>query len=620
MKSKTSCFNRTIFKKNITHFWPIWTVILVWNLFVMPFMIYNSSVNYRMMSEMTEKEMAQYKINDLVSLLSIYANPAILFIFSVVAAMAVFSYLYHSRSANAIHALPVSRKELFLTNYLSGLLFLIVPEAVGFLTGMLVGAMCGHTGMNVMLHGFVMACGVSFVFYNLTVFIAMFAGQLAAVAVFAVILNFLYVGIKSMIALLMSVISYGMPMSVSTGRLGALSPLYYLSGCVRVIYSENEVASLGGGNAVAAYALVSVFFVAAAYLVYRIRNMETAGSLISIPWINPIFRWGAAFCGGVLFSLLLSSVLGIRSGAVLFSSVLISAVLFGAVFFFAAQMFLEKGFRVFHKKRVIECGAFLAVFVGMLVCIECDLFGQEKKMPKLSEITTAYLNEYSVIEGKDEEIIGRILDLHQQIIASKKEFESMYGSGESSDYVSIRYYLKNGSVLTRNYQIPSGEEILEDETSALYKIADLAATPKVFERGLFGTEYENIVSKECSMALYEGDGEEKDGRQHRFSKEDAEKIYEAVVADIREGRFRQRVFSRYRPEGDDSYQNEINLEFTCKEPFVSGYMAYNGAAFRHEADQAGYATVYFDQNCVNIVEALIETGAIDNVKDLTPAQ
>ena len=28
MKSKTSCFNATIFKKNITHYWPIWLVYL----------------------------------------------------------------------------------------------------------------------------------------------------------------------------------------------------------------------------------------------------------------------------------------------------------------------------------------------------------------------------------------------------------------------------------------------------------------------------------------------------------------------------------------------------------------------------------------------------------------
>ncbi len=33
MQSGTSCFNKTIFKKNITHFWPIWGIYLVFLLY-----------------------------------------------------------------------------------------------------------------------------------------------------------------------------------------------------------------------------------------------------------------------------------------------------------------------------------------------------------------------------------------------------------------------------------------------------------------------------------------------------------------------------------------------------------------------------------------------------------
>ena len=47
------------------------------------------------------------------------------------AAMAVFSYLYFSRSADMIHALPLRREGLFLTNYLSGLSFLLLPNPGG---------------------------------------------------------------------------------------------------------------------------------------------------------------------------------------------------------------------------------------------------------------------------------------------------------------------------------------------------------------------------------------------------------------------------------------------------------------------------------------------------------
>ena len=33
MKSKTSCFNKTIFRKNMTRFWPVWAVYLAYLFF-----------------------------------------------------------------------------------------------------------------------------------------------------------------------------------------------------------------------------------------------------------------------------------------------------------------------------------------------------------------------------------------------------------------------------------------------------------------------------------------------------------------------------------------------------------------------------------------------------------
>ena len=120
--------------------------------------------------------------------------------------------------------------------------------------------------------------------------------------------------------------------------------------------------------------------------------MESAGSLVSIAWICPIFRWGAAFCGGALFSAIFCSIMGFSAGISVFIAVLVSAVFFGIVFFFGAQMFLEKGFRVFTKKRIAECGIFLVIFAGLYVSIEVDLFGQERKIPDVSQVDRAYID------------------------------------------------------------------------------------------------------------------------------------------------------------------------------------------------------------------------------------
>ena len=77
MKSKTSCFNKTIFLKNITHFWPIWLMITFWNIFIMPFMIYNTSLDYNGIKDIAEKEFLQMQSNDLLAIVSVYINPVI---------------------------------------------------------------------------------------------------------------------------------------------------------------------------------------------------------------------------------------------------------------------------------------------------------------------------------------------------------------------------------------------------------------------------------------------------------------------------------------------------------------------------------------------------------------
>ena len=196
----------------MTHFWPIWLIILGWNLFILPFSLYMTNANRGDVSQLTDAELSGQKTLELVQHIQAFVSPMILFLFAVAAAMAVFSYLYTSRAANtfhAFHAFPVTRKELFVTNYVSGLSFLILPELIGFLFGTIVAAASGYTQIPYLLKGLLLAAGISFFMYSFTVFTAMFTGQLIAVPVFAGILNVLFVGVCMLFASIRSQISYG---------------------------------------------------------------------------------------------------------------------------------------------------------------------------------------------------------------------------------------------------------------------------------------------------------------------------------------------------------------------------------------------------------------------------
>ena len=78
------------------------------------------------------------------------AGPVVACLYGVAVAMAVFSYLYSARSVSLMHSLPIRRSGLFLTNYISGLLFFVVPNLI----------LCGITAASVTLvgHVFCPAC------------------------------------------------------------------------------------------------------------------------------------------------------------------------------------------------------------------------------------------------------------------------------------------------------------------------------------------------------------------------------------------------------------------------------------------------------------------------------
>ena len=161
MKSKTSSFNTTIFKKNLTHYWPIWIVYLCYLLMVVPVsigLIYaNAENNY-----IGNVQPAQKQYYVIGSALAGAGSVVPVFIAAAAAALAVFSYLYNPRNANMIHSLPLDRRELYITNYVSGFLFLFIPEVMAFIAGVLVCLANQITCIQYVLYWFIDIAGVSF--------------------------------------------------------------------------------------------------------------------------------------------------------------------------------------------------------------------------------------------------------------------------------------------------------------------------------------------------------------------------------------------------------------------------------------------------------------------------
>lgn len=202
MKSKTSYFNRTIFLNNITRFWPIWALYLVILLFGMPIKLFlNTQLNISSVENVAGRKL-DYMLNCVDSNLM----PMTVFLFSILCAVAVFSYLYSTRNCYMIHALPVKRGELFLTGYLNGLLFMIVPQVITFLLTLFVCVVNNVTSVEYLFFWLLYTVGMTFVFYSGAVFCCMLAANYFAGVVFYVLGNTIYIILKFLIVSIVSVL------------------------------------------------------------------------------------------------------------------------------------------------------------------------------------------------------------------------------------------------------------------------------------------------------------------------------------------------------------------------------------------------------------------------------
>lgn len=608
MQSKTSCFNKVIFKKNITYYWPIWVIYTLFMVCIIPAQLFLNTV-------VADSSYSASKIKDIrtasyIAVLSDSTSAIYCFVIAVVSAMAVFYFLYNNRSVHAFHSFPVRRKELFLTNYFSGFLFYTIPMVITFLLGVFVCALRGITALEYLLAWFLLMEGMNFFFYNMTIFVGMFTGQLFAVPIFSLGANFLYIGCRYVITSIFGIVGYGLSDIYSGRSVSILSPLYFMIHKVGLSSNwngETERYSVYGSHFVGGYVLVGVLFGILSYILYQKRHLETTGDIFCISALRPLIRWGVAAFASMFIALLINQVVKVPMTAkVEFILLLTCTLVFGIGFFFAAEMIMEKRIRVFTKKRLMEWGIYSVVMIGFFFGLESDLFGLENRVPPASDIQSAQLTMYYPIYETDQKSINEILAVHKQILDSKKEFEA-YNNSKNKDnvrYVQIRYILKDGTPFYRNYYIPASKTSFEDHNSVASKIKQMSCDPENYVRGNICQNIEETDITSMDIDVYD---DNMSYSRLDFTQDDFSTILEAVKKDAQEGHLF--VDNMNQNElGDFTYWNSIDIGLYCKTGVKTVWSGVYGNT-QTNSDSAGIA---FNKSCTNIIEALRKTGIIND--------
>lgn len=556
MRSATSFFDKTLFRSQLKHTWPLWLGYTALWLFLVPVMLFSELSAYQL----------GYSAADASRLLlntGVRGGIFISFFFGLFFAMLAFSHLTQSRATNGFHALPVRRETIFLTAYLTGLFCQLSTILVTFLLGAAVSAPLHLSFWGVTGAAMGSAMLEAVFFYSFAVLcMMMMTGQILAAPVFYFVGNILVPGIEYLLRNFAGNFLYGYSGHTDVA-LGFLSPPLYM-------YTEVSIASIETCESdsyyvtayalehrsfmiLAAYALAGLVIALIALLLYRTRKSEMTGSTVAFPWATPIFKYGVAFCTAVALGQFLYYFLFGQyrsSGNDSLPGTILCMVAAGLVGYFVAEMLIRKSFRVFRagaKGAVIVSLALVLLGVAM----SFDLTGYEKHVPDESEIESAFytFSGMTNVTTDDADTIRRLTAAHRAIVENRKELARIAEAWDAdtlptsqSDYddmepfsLRLTYYLKDGSQLSRSYWVYLRRGDLTVPSSATARVNALYTCRESVLCRVLGYGYEHLGDTPRfldSYCYYYDDNS--GGKDYALTAAQAEQIYAALMQDVQD--------------------------------------------------------------------------------------
>lgn len=521
MRSRISCFNKTLFFKNISRFWPIWATYLgIWCL-ILPLPILSAREYYAE----TPLKAEDYVLNS-----AHIGGIAMTAVFAVLMAMAVWSFLYSARAAHGAACLPVRREGLFVSAALGGLvplaaanvavflLTLAAESAVGCLNAGVLGQWLGAVTMQLVF------------FYGFACFCAQLTGSIVVLPLLYGVLNFVVYGVTQLGRALLSLFLYGadVGMGFSMDFSAWFSPVLVLAGQTgpapvtarATDGSWDTIAyTFEGWGVLAIYAALGVAFGAGALLLLRRRRMESAGDVVAVQVLKPIFRWcmalGCALCFTCLILVIGFAGGEMRSQMKLFIAVLLLLLAGAFIGWFGAEMLLKKSFRVFGR----HWGSFgfcCLALLALMLCTELDVVGFERRVPATAEVESVTIVTADVVTLAEPESIDLVRAFHEDVVAHKAQ-QDQGGSqiffdqnGRTLLRCELKYQLRNGSEVSRGYYLPyepgspsgTDAEALQQLVNCPEAISDRKRTRiAVSEETLVGGSVRSVMrADECAAA------------------------------------------------------------------------------------------------------------------------
>lgn len=565
---KMGWFSLTLFRKNWSRFWPLAAGYGLIQFFLLPAELFLGR------GSTSKGHMETWIYNTLRD----RAVSAVFFglVFGLLAAMALFSYLMNNRSVGMLHSLPIRREGLFLTNWVTGLSFFLVPNALVTLAAFGAEGLCGYVAGNMTLRWFALHTVIAMFFFCFAVCCAMFTGHILALPVFYGVLNILVMGLSLLIdnALSTLLLGYEGTQAVYADLTLWLTPAWNLHNMVTMV-GWNGAYNIADGTAGAlGYSVVGgAVFTFIAVAAYHHRQLERAGDVVTVAWVRPVFQYGVGVCLGLTVGTVLYNNFFRDLGAWGFVALVCLWAVVGA---FVGRMFLKKTLRVFAEgwKGCVALGFCMLALLGGA---RADLFGYQRWTPDpekverviITSVSSApYDGASSSMAIEDPELIREIIAIHAGFTADLDRMERVQRDGSyyevddenyetSSSFMLRMYYkMKDGREVARKYYaIPVTAGELADPTSYAARFQALLNRPEVVRESYLdwmdtdrevattpvggwltnirGEEYERELDYDGAELLWKAFLEDLEaGRIHRYLLDDREREENCYYTDV----------------------------------------------------------------------------------------
>lgn len=484
MKSPTSFYNLAIMRSNIKRYGFLSVIF-----FILSCTISNIGVIANLVSPYNALNFYE----DSLSMLYVNAwDIFMVFAVSVIAGVILFRYIQDERALSAIHAMPISRRSMFGSQFityellfglpviLNGVIAFIIIVAKGYPIGFVAGqVIIGIMGQFI--------AGTTI--FALTVLMGMLVGSsVLQVALTAIMMGAPF-AIVELSRVLIDWTLKGYPHELSEEAIHVLCTLYYTV----------PMALTGGFNdrdmylkGLVVLVLILIACVLLSYYLYHKRDLEKHHDLIAFQWAKKLFIGLLS----VLITLSLASLIGSLMGEST-QGAYIGLVFGAALGYCITKMIAEKTVSIlkFYKEGL----AVVVAFVVVLLIVDLDLIGYESRVPDIEEVEAVYYSNgwgTNLYVEKSSEAGSSMLSenggtaVFEQAIAidavaslHKSLIDEVHSSYVINDRMVLIYQLKNGRRIHREYNTDVDPEYLK----AIYEQAEYKEKSMAYLQELFMT-------------------------------------------------------------------------------------------------------------------------------------